>query len=147
MMNHMESNESIMVMLIAMALAGLVTGMNSFVNSKSDIRVNINDFYMGVMMAGVMFLLMGVYYRSKKLIVVGVVITVIIFICIRRQIFIGEKEYLESMIPHHSMAVLMTKRLKEKGEIKKQELRELMKNIINTQEKEIELMKKLLNNS
>lgn len=147
MMNHMESNESIMVMLIAMALAGLVTGMNSFVNSKSDIRVNMNDFYMGLMMAGVMFLLMGVYYRSKKLIVVGVVITVIIFICIRRQIFIGEKEYLESMIPHHSMAVLMTKRLKEKGEIKKQELRELMKNIINTQEKEIELMKKLLNNS
>lgn len=147
MMNHMESNESIMVMLIAMALAGLVTGMNSFVNSKSDIRVNMNDFYMGVMMAGVMFLLMGVYYRSKKLIVVGVVITVIIFICIRRQMFIGEKEYLESMIPHHSMAVLMTKRLKEKGEIKKQELRELMKNIINTQEKEIELMKKLLNNS
>ena len=147
MMNHMESNESIMVMLIAMALAGLVTGMNSFVNSKSDIRVNMNDFYMGLMMAGVMFLLMGVYYRSKKLIVVGVVITVIIFICIRRQMFIGEKEYLESMIPHHSMAVLMTKRLKEKGEIKKQELRELMKNIINTQEKEIELMKKLLNNS
>ena len=147
MMNHMESNESIMVMLIAMALAGLVTGMNSFVNSKSDIRVNMNDFYMGLMMAGVMFLLMGVYYRSKKLIVVGVVITVIIFICIRRQIFIGEKEYLESMIPHHSMAVLMTKRLKEKGEIKKQELRELMKNIKNTQEKEIELMKKLLNNS
>ena len=147
MMNHMESNESIMVMLIAMALAGLVTGMNSFVNSKSDIRVNMNDFYMGLMMAGVMFLLMGVYYRSKKLIVVGVVITVIIFICIRRQIFIGEKEYLESMIPHHSMAVLMTKRLKEKGEIKKQELRELMKNIINTQKKEIELMKKLLNNS
>lgn len=147
MMNHMESNESIMVMLIAMALAGLVTGMNSFVNSKLDIRVNMNDFYMGLMMAGVMFLLMGVYYRSKKLIVVGVVITIIIFICIRRQMFIGEKEYLASMIPHHSMAVLMTKRLEEKGEIKEQELRELMKNIINTQEKEIELMKKLLNNN
>jgi len=143
----MESDESIIVMLVIMIIATLLTGMNLFVNKRSDIRLNINDFYMGTMMNGIMFILMGMYYKSIKLGMIGVVISVVIFICIRMQTFVKEREYLESMIPHHSMAILMTKKLEEKGEIKRRELRELMKNIINTQEKEIGLMKKLLNNS
>ena len=142
----MESDESIIVMLVIMIIATLLTGMNLFVNKRSDIRLNINDFYMGTMMNGIMFILMGMYYKSIKLGMIGVVISVVIFICIRMQTFVKEREYLESMIPHHSMAILMTKKLEEKGEIKRRELRELMKNIINTQEKEIEIMKKLLNN-
>lgn len=146
MRNHMESDESIIVMLVIMIIATLLTGMNLFVNKRSDIRLNINDFYMGTMMNGIMFILMGMYYKSIKLGMIGVVISVVIFICIRMQTFVKEREYLESMIPHHSMAILMTKKLEEKGEIKRRELRELMKNIINTQEKEIEIMKKLLNN-
>ena len=61
--NHMSSNESIIVMCIFTVLAGMISGMNSFVDKIEDIRLNINDFYMSWMMSGLMFIFMAFYYE------------------------------------------------------------------------------------
>jgi uncharacterized protein (DUF305 family) len=66
---------------------------------------------------------------------------------IRNQSFISPSQYITGMIPHHSMAITMSKRLLEKGynlENKKYiELKKLLLNIISTQEREIDILKKL----
>jgi uncharacterized protein (DUF305 family) len=50
------------------------------------------------------------------------------------------------MIPHHSMAVFMTKKLKENNPNLPDELNELADNIIQNQENEILIMKKIQKN-
>ncbi len=140
--NHMDSNESIIIMTICMILAGTISGMNSFVNNINDIRLNINDFYMSLMMVGLMFILMAMYYKSIKLFIFGVIVTILTFILLRNQVFVNEYNYITSMIPHHSMAILMSKKLLNKLDVPISEDIELLaKNIIDSQEKEIEIMK------
>ena len=140
--NHMSSNESIIVMCIFTVLAGMISGMNSFVDNTDDIRLNINDFYMSSMMTGLMFIFMAIYYKSMKLFIVGLVITIITFILLRNQVFVDEYQYTTSMIPHHSMAIMMSKNLLNKPIPISDDIKLLAKNIIDSQENEIEIMKK-----
>ena len=121
---------------------GVISGMNSFVDKTDDIRLNINDFYMSSMMNGLMFILMVIYYKSMKLFIVGVVTTIVTFIFLRYQIFVDEYQYSKSMIPHHSMAVMMSKKLLEKSIPVSDNIKLLAKNIIDSQENEIQIMKK-----
>jgi hypothetical protein len=140
--NHMDSNESIIVMVICMILAGTISGMNSFVNNINDIRLNINDFYMSLMMIGLMFILMSIYYKSMKLFIFGTIVSIITFILLRNQIFVNEYNYIQSMIPHHSMAVMMSKKVLDKKNIYiSEDIKSLGKNIIDSQEQEIQIMK------
>ncbi len=140
--NHMSSNESIIVMSICMILAGIISGMNSFVNNINDFRLNINDFYMSLMMVGLMFIFMALYYKSVKLFIFGTIVSIFTFILLRNQIFVNEYNYITSMIPHHSMAIMMSKKLLNKINVPISEDIELLaKNIIDSQEKEIEIMK------
>lgn len=140
--NHMSSNESIIVMSICMILAGTISGMNSFVNNINDMRLNINDFYMSLMMIGLMFILMAIYYKSMKLFIFGTIVSIITFVLLRNQVFVNEYNYVTSMIPHHSMSLMMSKKLLNKLDVPiSEEIELLAKNIIDTQGKEIEIMK------
>ena len=97
---------------------------------------------------------MGIYYIHAPILMIGIVFTGIILICIRKQLFINETQYLKGMIPHHSMAVLMSKKLleKETENIKNRNLhsrlipnvKRLAKSIIDTQNDEIDFMKSAL---
>ncbi len=146
MINH-NSNSSdashIIIMFIIMVVASVITGMNMWVNNLSDVRVHLNDIYMGISMTGWMLFLMGLIYSMENYIWVGIVTIGISAYLIRKQVFIGEREYIDSMIPHHSMAILMSKQLKEKGDISNKQLDKLVNNIIQTQQEEINLMKSL----
>jgi hypothetical protein len=124
-----------------MILSGLLTTMNIWVDKWSDIRWSINDIYMTLLMTGWMFLFMGLYYREWIIIVIGVVFVVSNIWCIRNQFMVTNEQYILGMIPHHSMAVLMSKKL-----IQNQPplLNDFVSNIITTQEKEIEYMKQIL---
>ena len=128
-------------MFVIMILSGLLTTMNVWVDKWSDIRWSINDIYMTLLMTGWMFLFMGLYYREWIIIVIGVVFVVSNIWCIRNQFLVTNEQYILGMIPHHSMAVLMSKKL-----IQNQPplLNDFVSNIITTQEKEIEYMKQLL---
>ena len=98
---------------------------------------------MSSMMTGLMFILMAIYYKSMKLFIVGVVMTIVTFIFLRNQIFVDEYQYTRSMIPHHSMAIMMSKKLLDKSIPISDDIKLLAKNIIDSQENEIEIMKKV----
>jgi hypothetical protein len=138
----MEHTHSTIPMLIIMIIAGLLSSMNVWVDKLSDIRLHLNDIYMAILMTGWMFALMGLYYMNMMQIVLGTIIIIIMLYMIRSQTFINESQYLSGMIPHHSMAVLMSKRLLEKNLYLEPEIKQLAINIISSQESEINLMKK-----
>ena len=60
----------------------------------------------------------------------------------RRQMYINEKEYLNEMIEHHSMAILTSKSIVEKTN--DNQVKNLAQNIIKSQQSEINYMGQLL---
>jgi len=94
---------------------------------------------MALLMTGWMLFFMGIYYGEITNIAIGISLVATSIYLIRTQAFIGEKQYLLGMIPHHSMAVHMSKQLVKKGSKEP-----LVKSIIESQSKEIEYMKKKL---
>lgn len=80
-------------------------------------------------------------FLSVKLLTAGFIIMVVFFLGIREQAGVGEKQFLKSMIPHHAAAILMGK----EAAVNDPEIKELIKNIITSQQLEIEQMKAKLN--
>lgn len=130
-------------MIFIMILSGLLSTMNIWTDKYSDMNISLNDIYMIALMTGWMLLFMSINDKQYKISFIGVCIIIISIICIRTQFMITEKQYIRGMIPHHSMAVHMSKKLLNK----KNNMSEFLKNIVDTQEKEIEYMKlKIVNN-
>ena len=136
-MKHSSYNHYI-VMFFIMIISGALSTMNIWVDKYSDIRFSLNDVYMIFLMTGWMFLFMGLFYKETTIIVIGITIVTTSFLCIRTQFMITEEQYKLGMIPHHSMAILMSKKLLQKNN----NIQPFLNSLINTQEKEIELIKK-----
>ena len=126
------------VMFFIMIISGLLTTMNVWVDKWEDIRFSINDLYMILLMTGWMFSFMGLYYKQKGAMLLGVFLVFFNIWAIRRQFMVTTEQYIAGMIPHHSMAILMSKRLIHRGS---STMKDFLSNIITTQEKEIEYMK------
>lgn len=148
MSHSMTEPKEIIIMMIIMFISGLLSSMNIWVDKISDINFHLNDVYMALLMCGWSLILMGIYYINITLFFTGIIMTLIIIYCIRNQLFIDEKQYLKGMIPHHSMAVLMSKKLLENiynGHDNSinipTQIKKLATHIINSQENEINLMK------
>ena len=88
-------------------------------------------------MTGWMITFMSIYYKDMKPFIIGSCIVIFSFYAIRSQLFISQDQYLLGMIPHHSMAILMSKRLLTKDN----SITLFLNKIITTQTKEIEYMK------
>ena len=121
-----------------MIIAGLLSTMNVWVDKYQDIRYSMNDVYMILLMAGWMLFFMGLFNKDLLPSIIGLFIAIINIWCIRNQFLINEAQYKLGMIPHHSMAIHMSKKLLEK----KNNIKSFLENIINTQENEINFMKK-----
>ena len=132
----MNSNHYL-VMFIIMIISGLLTTMNVYVNKINDMRLSLNDIYMTLLMSGWMLFLMGIYYMENYIIYIGLFLIVSNIWAIRTQFMITEKQYLRGMIPHHSMAIHMSKKLLNKDN----NIKNLLENIITTQDEEIKMMK------
>lgn len=128
-------------MFVIMILSGILSTMNIWVNDVSDIRFSLNDLYMTLLMNGWMFLFMGLYYKEIPILCLGIFLVMLNLWCIRTQFMVTGEQYIMGMIPHHSMAVLMSKRLLEKGPTG---IDVFVQNIIKTQESEIKYMKTLV---
>ena len=85
-----------------------------------------------------MFLFMGLIYQEISAFFMGLSLIIINIWCIRNQFLITESQYKLGMIPHHSMAVHMSKKLLEK----QNNISPFLKNLIKTQENEIKMLKK-----
>ena len=126
-----------------MILSGLLATMNVMADKLDDVRFSINDIYMTLLMTGWMFLFMGVYYSELYVLCFGLFLVVTNIWCLRTQFLVTDKQYILGMIPHHSMAVLMSKKLLQR---QSSVLNDFVANIIDTQEKEIIYMKSRLPN-
>ena len=132
-------------MMVMMFIAGILSSMSVWADKWSDVRISINDVYMSLLMCAWMLLFMAGWKRDYKIAFMGVVGVIVIFYLIRNQIFVSLQRYIRSMIPHHSMAVLMSKRLLENNRDSSSnipvEIEKLAKSIIDSQEREINIMK------
>ncbi len=132
----MEHSNHYIIMFCIMILSGLLSTMNVYVDKLDDIRWSLNDIYMTTLMTGWMITFMSIYYKDVNPFIVGILIVGLSFYAIRTQLFISQDQYLLGMIPHHSMAILMSKRLLTK----QNNITPFLNKIINTQTKEIEYM-------
>jgi hypothetical protein len=140
-MKMLPINEhNVMFMLICMFLAGYASTMNNWIDNWDDFRFSLNDFYMVGLMTGWMFFFMGLFTLNLGKCILGLIFVLLFFTLIRKQAFITEIQFLKGMIPHHSMAILMSKRLEKKPN----SIQHLLDQIIQTQQKEIIIMKNYL---
>lgn len=136
-MKHSSYNHYI-VMFFIMIISGALSTMNVWVDNYNDIRFSLNDVYMIFLMTGWMFLFMGLFYKEVIITIIGLIMVITNFFCIRTQFLVTEEQYKLGMIPHHSMAILMSKKLLQK----RNNIQPFLENLINIQEEEIEFMKK-----
>ena len=113
-MKHSNHTNHYVIMFLIMLISGFLSTMNVWVDKVDDIRFSINDLYMTLLMTGWMFLFMGLIYRELNVFLIGLCLVIINIWCIRKQFLITETQYKLGMIPHHSMAVHMSKQLLEK---------------------------------
>jgi hypothetical protein len=128
------------IMLVSSILAGFGSTMNMWADKWEDISFSLNDVYMTGIMIGWMFFFMGLFMMHFQYLIGGAMVVLFFFMAIRLQLGIGQREYLSSMIPHHSMAIMMTKRMQQKPNT----IQRLLENIIQTQGDEIRYMKNIL---
>lgn len=136
---------------MALNLAIMYLVMFAMIWAWGEFYQNLNFFYMALMMwapMGILMLLtMGVMYRDKKLntalYAVFGLIFVLSFIGIRDQSLVGNRQFLRSMIPHHSGAITMC----ERASIDNPEIRQICfapGGIVESQKREIAQMEALL---
>lgn len=105
----------------------------SLIYVTDDFFLNINRFYMAGMMVSSMLVVMVIAMKGmlpKKILNAAIVFSgiglfVLFFSLGRSQAFVGDMQFLRSMIPHHSSAILMC----ERAHLDDGELRELCKRI------------------
>lgn len=118
------------------------------ISSINHFQVNINRIYMALIMAApmviVMLLVMRSMFMNKRinaiLLITFSLLTVLLFILIRTQTPVGDEQFLRSMIPHHSGAIVMC----EQSTITDPEIMELCDQIVQTQKEEISQMESIL---
>jgi len=135
-MKKMDLKDYLAMFFISLT-AGFLSTMNIWVDKYSDLRTGLNDVYMVFLMTGWMFLFSGIYYQDITIIIIGSILVIINIWCIRTQFLVTEEQYKLGMIPHHSMAIHMSKKLLEK----KNNMQNFLKILINTQEEEIKILK------
>jgi hypothetical protein len=96
-------------MAIIMIIAGFLSTMNNWIYDFSHMRFSLNDIYMISLMTGWMIAIMGIWYYFPKYIFIGLSIVLLSISAIQNQWFVSYNEYLRGMIPHHSMALTMSK--------------------------------------
>lgn len=137
--------------MVALSFAAMYVLMYSMVNAYANVYNNLNQFYMAGLMAAPMvaieLLVMGAMYMNKRLnavlIAVSLLASAMFFIGIRRQTAVSDDQFLRSMIPHHAAAILMC----QETEIEDSAIKALCRNIVSSQQAEIDQMTGWLNRS
>jgi hypothetical protein len=151
--HHNESNGSHVHSYLMLGLNLLISAiimylvMFTMIDTISDFFNNANMVYMTLMMVAPMAILMlfmmpSMYpIKSANHAIIGMFVVLFVgsFAFIRQQTAIGNLQFVRSMIPHHSGAILMCREAK----IDDKELRDLCDQIIKSQRQEITQMKQI----
>jgi hypothetical protein len=121
--------------------------MYTMIASLDHFYLNLNNAYMTLMMVTPMTILMLIFMRSmyksrSANFVIGgaALVFVLSFIGMRTQAGVGDAEFLRSMIPHHSGAILMCR----EASLTDPEILALCDAIVRSQEREIAQMREIL---
>jgi len=122
--------------------------MYAMVDRFANVYPNVNQFYMAGLMAAPMVIIelivMRAMYPDMKMNMifggVALVALVLFFVGIRAQTAVGDVQFVKSMIPHHSGAILMC----DRAAITDAELKTLCNEIVKGQQQEIDQMKTIL---
>jgi Domain of unknown function (DUF305) len=134
-----------LLIMSGLSFVSMYVLMYAMVNTFGNVYSNVNEVYMaGLMTAPMvvieMFVMRGMYpdKRRNMLITSGSVAgAVLLFIFIRQQTGVSDRQFLRSMIPHHASAILMC----EQSPIRDPEIKTLCRTIISSQQAEIDQMK------
>lgn len=134
------------VILLSLVVMFILT--QSQIARFSDFYLNLSNFYMAVIMVAAMGLLMMLVmsgmFGNKRLNVafyLGFVALFLVgFAAVRTEPLVGNEDFLKSMIPHHSRAVLVCR----ESQITDPEIIELCDQIVRSQLEEITQMKEIL---
>ena len=137
-----------LALMTAVSFVSMYVLMYSMTNTGRDVYNSLNQLYMAGLMTAPMvvieMLLMSGMYQNKRLnavvMAVSVLGGVVFFTFIRQQAAISDRQFLRSMIPHHSGAILMC----EGASLDDQRIKDLCKTIIAGQQAEIDQMRAML---
>ena len=137
------------VQFIIMIIVGILFNpMNMLAYRFNDLYLSLTLFYGGLLMASNMiwshevvhYFSMG--HFNIKIFIIGIILSGICVLLLRKQFLVSDKEWLKRMISHHSTALTTSHKINKNTKHKK--IKELTNDIIKVQEKEITLMKSLL---
>lgn len=130
------------------SFASMYILMYAMVDRVQNVHPSLNQFYMAALMTAPMvileLLLMRSMYPDQKInigvLLLSAVVLMTSFAFIRQQIGISDREFVRSMIPHHSGALLMCR----KAHLTDPELKRLCQTIMAGQQAEIDQMNAIL---
>ena len=138
------------ITFIIMVIVGILFNpMNVLAYRIKDLYLSLTLFYGGLLMASNMiwaheiihYFSMG--HFNVNIFLIGIVLSISITIyLLRNQLFVDDKEWLKRMISHHSTALTTSHIIYKRTQNIK--IKKLAKEIIDTQEREIQLMKSML---
>jgi uncharacterized protein (DUF305 family) len=143
-------NNSYKKFWITLAISFFIMYSVMFLNmdDSSHYHTSLTRIYMALLMvapmAVVMMLMMGKMYPNRKtnlgIMVAGTLVFIISLVALRTQTPISDVQYMKAMIPHHSSAIMVSKR----ANIKDPEVKKLSEQIIKSQEEEITQMQNII---
>ena len=150
MQSHQSHGSHYRMLAINLAVSGVIMYLVMFamIDTLGEFYNNLNMLYMTLMMVApmgaLMLLMMGSMYGNRRLNLILYAVFAGLFLLgtvgTRAQAGIGNVQFLRSMIPHHSGAILMCR----EASISDPEIVALCGNIQRSQRSEIEQMKRIL---
>ena len=137
-----------LAMMLLVSFVAMYVLMYAMVDVANNAVPNVNQAYMAGLMTGPMvmieLLLMRSMFAKRRLnaVILGAsaIVSVVCFALIRKQGAVGDTQFLRSMIPHHSAAILMCR----EAQIADPEIKRLCESIRASQQAEIDQMRRKL---
>ena len=134
--------------MTALSFVAMYILMYAMVNSLENVYNSLNEVYMAALMAAPMVaislaVMRPMYPRRRlntALAALSAVALALFWALIRTQGAVGDEQFLRSMIPHHAGAILMCRN----APIQDEQIKSLCGEIIASQQREIVLMKDIL---
>ncbi|MBT2557208.1 DUF305 domain-containing protein [Hymenobacter sp. ISL-91] len=135
-----------LMLAVSFVVMYVVMYLNTY--AFDHVYFSLTRLYMTVLMIAAMALIMLLFMpkmypdkRRNALIITGSIsVFVAALLMVRSQTFVNDTRWMKAMIPHHSIAIMVSKR----AAISDPEARQLADDIIRAQEREIKQMKAMI---
>ncbi len=149
-MNHQQSMNPYLKFTLMIVTSTIVMFIMMYFNTYQLDHVYFSEtraymaLYMGAVMAIIMLAFMTNMYKKTKINLMVYGVSVVLFAiglwAVRSQETVDQVDWMQAMIPHHSIAILTS----ERADIEDPRVRELADGIIEAQKREIGEMKALV---